>query len=251
MKWTVVAAFLSAAACATAHPVASAQADPSCTAGDGTAALADCLTPTQTPAYYVAQGNQYFDALDRSAPDTSVPTYSVNVARWEWPPWLKLTGYTRAQMQGTDKLVKVNAPAVVSPRDCRFFSVEPFCRCRVSFNYDNMGDGKGCAIYEEFTFNDAGEITFVEAWSDLPGDLPFADPGDLWGEGSGVHRLSAKIPGLGAADGLIDPAGAAMTAAASQDAEIADFAARANDFWAAWADENNQNPDYFKVGCGW
>ncbi len=216
------------------------------------AALSTHLTPTQAPAYYVAQGNQYFDALDRSAPADSVPTYSELVARWEWPPWLKLTGYTRTQMQGTDKLVKANAPAVVSHRDCRAFTVQPFGRCRVSFDYDNQGGGKPCPIYEEFTFNDQGEITFVEAWSDQPGLLPMADATDLWGEGSGVHRLSTRIPGLGNATGRIDPTGAAMTAAAASDPEIADFVARTQDFWTFWANENNAaGPNYFSVGCGW
>jgi hypothetical protein len=240
------------AACTSTPAADAGHADPTCSADNGAAALAECLTPTQTPSYYILQGNKYFDALDRSAPDASQPIYAENVARWEWPPWLKLTGYTRTQMQGTDKLVKTQAPAVVSHRDCRYFAVQPFCRCRVSFDYDNQGGGKGCAIYEEFVFNDAGEITFVEAWSDLPGRLPFTDKADLWGEGPGVHRMSAKIPGLGKADGKIDPAGAAMALAASQDAEIADFAARARDFWASWLDENSKaGPDYFKAGCGW
>ena len=51
-------------------------------------ALSTCLTPKQLPAYYADQGNKYFDALDRSSPAASVPTYADLVARWEWPPWL-------------------------------------------------------------------------------------------------------------------------------------------------------------------
>ncbi len=171
---------------------------------------------------------------------------------WPLTPWLKLTGYTRTQMEGTDKLVKSQAPAIVSHRDCRAFSVQPFSRCRVSFDYDNQGNGKGCPIYEEFTFNDQGEITFIEAWSDAPGYLPMADTTDVWGEGSGVHRMSTKIPGLGSATGKIDPEGTWLAQAASVDPEIADFVARAKDFWPAWIDENNKaGPDYFKLGCGW
>ncbi len=253
------AALLLCAACGTATTAATDAQDATtadvsspCTDNNGAAALASCLTPTQSAAYYVAQGNKYFDALDRSAPAESQPTYAERVARWEWPPWLKLTGYTRTQMEGTDKLVKSQAPAIVSHRDCRSFAVQPFCRCRVSFDYDNQGGGKGCPIYEEFTFNDAGEMTFIEAWSDQPGALPMADKADLWGEGASVHRLSAKIPGLGTPTGLIDPEGAAMAQAASADPEIADFLARAKDFWPAWLDENNKaGPDYFKIGCGW
>ncbi len=241
-----------AAAAADAGGADAVAADSSCATSDGASALSTCLTPTQAAAYYVAQGNKYFDALDRSMPADSTPTYSERVARWEWPPWLKLTGYTRVQMEGTDKLVKTNAPAVVSHRDCRAFAVQPFARCRVSFDYDNQGNGKGCPIYEEFTFNDAGEMTFIEAWSDQPGMLPMADKADLWGEGASVHRLSTRIPGLGSASGLIDPAGPSLTQAAAADAEIADFVARANDFWQSWIAANNAaGPDYFKVGCGW
>ncbi len=215
-------------------------------------ALAGCLTPKQLPAYYADQGNKYFDALDRSAPAASVPTYADLVARWEWPPWLKLTGFAREQMVATDKIVKSQAPAVVSHRDCRAFAVQPFARCRVSFDYDNQGGGKPCPIYEEFTFNDLGEITFIEAWSDAAAWLPTADKADAWAEGSGVHRMSSKIPGLGTATGRIDLESAAMTAAASADPEIADFVTRAKDFWTYWMAENDKaGTGYFALGCGW
>ena len=225
--------------------------DPSCSTPDRAGALSTCLTPTQKDAYYVDQGSKYFDALDRSMPADSTPTYSERVARWEWPPWLKLTGYTREQMEGTDKLVKSQAPAVVSHRDCRAFAVQPFARCRVSFDYDNQGGGKGCAIYEEFTFNDAGEMTFIEAWSDSPGYAPM-EKGDPWAEAPGIHRLSTRVPGLGSATGRIDPDGTYMAQAALNDPEIADMVARAKDFWPAWLAENEKaGPDYFKLGCGW
>ena len=213
-------------------------------------ALSVCSTPTHPAAYYVAQANKYFDALDTKAPDDSVPSYSELVARWEWPPWLKLTGYTRDQMTVTDKLVKLGAPAVVSHRDCRFFAVQPFARCRVSFDYLDKG-GKGCPIYEEFTFNDLGEMTFVEAWSDQPALLPFAATADAWGEAPDVLRLSTRVPGLGTGSGKIELDGAAMQAAASQDPLVADFRARAADFWTAFNEAAADAGDYFKTGCGW
>lgn len=194
---------------------------------------------------------RYFDALDRSAAPDRVPAYAELVARWEWPPWLKLTGYTKTQMEATDKLVKAQAPAVVSHRDCRFFAVQPFARCRVSFDYDKMGGGKGCPIYEEFTFNEAGEITFIEAWSDAPGYLPSADAKDLWAQGAAVHRLSTRLPGLGSAAGKLALDTPELAAAAQADAEVADLVARTKNFWAAWAKENASGGDYFKVGCGW
>ncbi len=236
---------------ADAGPVGDASS-PLCPGDSGEGAISTALVARLPPADYVAQGNRYFDAIDVTAPATSVPTYSELVVRWEWPPWLKLTGYTRDQLVDTDKVVKSKAPAAVTPRDCRFFAVQPFARCRVSFQYQEMGNGKPCPIYEEFTFDDLGEITFVEAWSDLPGQLPSADPSDLWAEGASVHRLSTRVPGLGTATGRIDLAGACMTKAAAADVDVADFVLRAGDFWKYWfAESAAGGKDYFARGCGW
>ena len=120
------------------------------------------------------QAERYFDALDETADPLSLPSYSPLAARWEWPPWLLLTGFGAEEMENLDHWVKVFTPASID-RDCRFFDEQPFARCYIVFNY---ADGP-CPIYEEFTFNDAGEMTFIEAWSDLPGMLPFGDP--VWG----------------------------------------------------------------------
>ena len=62
------------------------------------AATAACLTPTQSPEYYVAEALAYFDTLDVDADRGSGPNYHEQVARWEWPPWLLLTGYGAADM---------------------------------------------------------------------------------------------------------------------------------------------------------
>lgn len=218
----------------------------------GAAALSPCAKPKLPPAYYVDQAQRYFDALDVDAPTDSTPTYAELVARWEWAPWLKLTGFTREQMESTDKMVKKFAPANVSHRDCRAFATQPFARCRVSFDYVDQGNGKPCYIYEEFTFNDAGEQTFIEAWSDLPDLTPILDPKDPWGERTPVHRMSTRIPGLGAPSGHIDLDGPAMKQAAALDPEVADFVARTKDFWSSFAAEGEvQGSDYFARGCGW
>lgn len=211
-------------------------------------ALSTALSPTQTDAYYVEQANRYFDALDQSAPVDSRPIYSTLVVRWEWPPWLYLTGYGAEQMEALDEAVRAGTPATISERDCRAFAVQPFARCRVTFEY---ADGP-CPIYEEFTFNDQGEQTFIEAWSDLPGLLPIEDGGDAWAEGADVHRLSTRIPGLGNATGLIDPSSDGMQRAADEDPEIADFVARTQAFWAAWNEAYEAaGDDLFARGCGW
>ena len=211
-------------------------------------ALATALTPKQAPEYYVEQALKYFDTLDTSADPSSVPAYSTLVARWELPPWLWLTGYGRDNMIDTTNAAVAMDPSTVPTRDCRAFSVQPFARCYVSFQYD----AGSCPIYEEFVFNDQGETTFIEAWSDQPGLLPTSDSGDRWAEGPEVKRLSTKIPGLGNATGLIDLSSEAMQRAASADPEVADFVRRAEDFWPTWLQAlDDAGPDYFARGCGW
>ncbi|MDH3201858.1 MAG: hypothetical protein OEM15_13265 [Myxococcales bacterium] len=211
-------------------------------------ALATALKPQQPPEYYVEQANKYFDTLDMSADPNSVPNYSTLVARWELPPWLLLTGYGRDNMIATTEFALQIDPSTVPTRDCRAFPVQPFARCYVSFEYA----AGSCPIYEEFVFNDQGEMTFIEAWSDQPGLLPISDPNDPWAEGPDVHRLSTKIPGLGNATGLIDLNSEAMQRAASEDPEVADFVTRARDFWPSWFQAaEDAGPDYFARGCGW
>ncbi len=212
------------------------------------AATAGCLVPTMEPEYYVDQANKYFDTLDTSRPEDSIPNYSDLVARWEWPPWLLLTGYERQPMIDSSLLLREGDPSTVPERDCRFFEEQPFARCYVVFEYEHGP----CPIYEEFVFNDAGEMTFIEAWSDIPGMLPFTDENDRWAEGPDVNRLSTRVPGLGNPVGRIDPAADWMTEAAGDDEVLLDFIYRANDFWATWLELLAESPeDFFATGCGW
>jgi hypothetical protein len=213
-------------------------------------ARAGCVAPTLSADAYIAQGHAYFDTMDYEPVGTIDPVYGPLVARWEWPPWLKLTGYTRERMIDHDALLAL-MPSVVRERDCRAFDVNPFTRCKVVFYYDDH-DGRPCPIYEEFTFDASGEMTFVEAWSDLDGlrPMPADDP---WAEGDDVYRLSAQIPGLGAPDGrhvpLEDPA---MRAAAEADPNVADFALHASDWLTYWlADYEAAGDDLWARGCGW
>lgn len=211
-------------------------------------ALATASVPRQPPEYYVEQANAYFDTLDTNADRNNVPNYSPLVARWELPPWLWLTGFEKENMILTTELALALDPSTVPTRDCRAFEAQPFARCYVVFEYE---EGP-CPIYEEFVFNDQGEMTFIEAWSDQPGLLPTSDPSDRWAEGPDVYRLSTKIPGLGSPSGLIDLDSEAMQRAAAEDPEVADFVRRAKDFWPSWLQANEDaGPDYFARGCGW
>ena len=216
--------------------------------GDG--ALATCVSATQSDAYYIAQSHAYFDTMDYEPYGEIAPTYSELVARWEWPPWLELTGYTREKIEASDQLLALY-PSVIPERDCRAFDVNPFGRCRVVFYYD-AHDGKPCPIYEEFTFNEAGEITFIEAWSDLPGFLPMPDA-DTWAEGEEVSRLATRIPGLGRPDGRHAPLdGPIMQEAADADPDVASFVAHASDWYAMWLEDvENAGDDMWERGCGW
>lgn len=211
-------------------------------------ATASCLTPTQTPEYYAEQASKYFDTLDIEAPPESKPNYAALVVRWEWAPWLLLTGYTAEAMNDTSAILKQFDPSTVPTRDCRGFDTQPFARCYVVFEYE----GGLCPIYEEFSFNDAGEMTFIEAWSDLDGLRPMTDPADTWAEAADLPRLSNRVPGLGNATGTIDFESPWMKEAAAEDADVADLAARAENWWAAWSDALAAAPaDFFAKGCGW
>ena len=61
-------------------------------------ATAACIEPNRPPEYYVAEAEAHFDTLDLDADRESVPDYHPQVVRWEWPPWLLLTGYTADEM---------------------------------------------------------------------------------------------------------------------------------------------------------
>lgn len=217
---------------------------------DGDGALSTCLTPTMSETYYAEQSSMYFDTMDYTVELETPPAYAELVARWEWPPWLKLTAFGLENITATDTLLLLY-PSVVPERECLAFDTQPFGRCRVVFYYDDH-NGKSCPIYEEFTFNDDGEITFIEAWSDLPGLLPMADEADTWGEGQ-TDRLSARVPGLGRADGLIDLDGDDMLAAAAEDEVLADFLYRANNWQETWLEEYaaSNGDEMWASGCGW
>lgn len=242
----VVAAFI-APGCGDAESPSTSVTD-ACAASHADSALSRCLTPKQPAAYYVEQSQRYFDTLDVSASPATPPNYSELAARWEWPPWLKLTGYTAKILNDTASLVTSRDPSTIPTRECRAFDVQPFGRCHVTFEFE----GGPCAIYEEFTFNDQGEMTFIEAWTDSPALLPMDPSTDPWAEGANVRRLSTRVPGLGAPTGRIDPAGTAMSQVAKTDADVADFAHRAQDFWGTWFEEVATNgKDIYARGCGW
>lgn len=201
---------------------------------DVDSAFATRLTPKFSPDYYIDQGIKYFLTMESSVPNHVQPEYSDLVIRWEWPPWLKLTGFKRRNLINTDILLKLY-PTKYDTIDCQFFEVQPFCRCHVIFNYS----GTRIPIYEEFVFNDLGEITFIEAWSDYPSLLPM-DASDYWAEAPDVERLSTRVPGLGNNEGRIDRKADWMLRAAEKDSDLADMLHRLKYPFGTWVRE------YFK-----
>ena len=210
-------------------------------------ATARCLEPTREPDYYVDQANAYFDTLDINADRDRVPDYHDQVARWEWPPWLLLTGHTRDEMNSTADVLRRLDPSTIPVRDCRFFETQPFARCYVVFEYEEQP----CPIYEEFIFNAEGEMTWIEAWSHQPSLLPQTSE-DAWGEDPNYPRLGGRVLGLGKPQGEIDWTSDEAFARAEGDAEVLDFMERALDWRQAWAARLAESPtDFFSTGCGW
>ena len=157
--------------------------------------LATAINRNRPKSYYEEQCSKYFDTLASNKSITSIPDYWDGVIRWEWPPWLLLTGKGKVAMIGLDALLKLY-PTVVPIREFKVFDVQPFGRSRVTFYY---GDSKDPVhIYEEFSFNERGEMTFIEAWTDQNGLLPVPNKKtDPWAERKDALRLSTMIPGLG------------------------------------------------------
>jgi len=216
---------------------------------DDNAALSTCLEPAFSDDHYIDQSHLYFNTMDADEDRDAGPDYAERVARWEWPPWLKLTAFGREDIIESDLVLRLYE-SVIPERDCRAFDAQPFGRCRVTFYYAEH-EGRGCPIYEEFTFNDLGEITFIEAWSDLVEVLPMPSD-DLWAEGERVTRLSTRIPGLGNSEGRIALESEAMADVAEVDVDVADFVARAGDWRAAWLEElDAAGDDLWERGCGW
>ena len=218
-------------------------------ADDG--ALSTCTPKTMSDEHYIAQSLSYFDTMDSDADMSAGPDYAETIARWEWPPWLKLTGFGRENIEKADTLLRAY-PSIIPERTCLAFDENPFGRCRVVFYYE-AHEGRGCPIYEEFTFNESGEVTFIEAWSDQPDMLPMDATADLRAQGSGVTRLSTRVPGLGTASGAIDLDSQAMADAEAADDDVADLAARARDWATTWFAEleASDGDTMWEVGCGW
>jgi hypothetical protein len=180
------------------------------------------LSPKFPLGYYADQSNKYFNTLDSYTRRDGKPKYSKKVIRYEWSPWLKLTGY-KSWMMKLDFFLTLY-PTKVTNRICQGFDIQPFGRCHVTFIY--KGHEEPVDIYEEFTFNDQGEITFIEAWTDSPMYFPSPNFKDYWAQDNEALRLSTVVPGLGRSDGKIDPRSSEFKKAARENTLVNDLAKR-------------------------
>ena len=180
------------------------------------------LPPVFDEQYYTSQALKYFDTLDSYAPRESKPIYAKKVIRWEWYPWLKLTGY-KSWMMGLDYFLTWYPTKVIN-RDCRHFKTQPFARCHVTFIY--KGHSAPVNIYEEFTFNNLGEITFIEAWTDSEKYFPSNLTTDYWAESESTNRLSTVVPGLGNEAGLLSPKSSSFKQEAQKNENLYDLLIR-------------------------
>ena len=195
--------------------------------------LSTALKPVKSPEYYEKQCDLYFDTLQTKVNEER-PNYSVDVARWEHPPWLLLTGLGKERTRIIDDEIR-KYPCICVNRTHKFFPQQPFGRSRVTFYYgqDNIDKKLNpIHIYEEFTFNDKGEMTFIEAWTDDESETGKLRELDSDGWPTNFARLSTQIPGLGNQNGFVNIHSKYFNEVASKNGSLADFKFRHEHFVA-------------------
>jgi len=201
---------------------------------DGKDALAFTLKPKYSPEYYKLQCDLYFTHLESRIADRVEFYCSLTCVRWEWPPWDLLTGQGMINIMYADMVDRDQNECIVAERNIRFYDVQPFGRAIITIYYgDNIKTRQHpIKIYEEFTFNDFGQVTFIEAWSCQQSEyLPGFDA-----EGWPIEiptRLSYLIPGLGHITGEINVNTEAVQHAALQNKYVADYVERSKHFMLA------------------
>jgi hypothetical protein len=220
------------------------------------------LSPTKPAASYIKRADRYFNQLESKFTHYlfwhgKLPAYAPLVARWEWPPdWYRLTGFQKKPTVDADTLIRDAVPCICVDRSHYFCSTNPFVRSVVTFYYGIKGrkGGDPIYIYEEFTFNDLAEMTFIEAWSISENGFnqltqltrenkPWPDTPPETTQTNGVtdeplpapsfNRLSTQIPGLGYSDGRIDIDGDQMKMAGRNNPTIEEFRKESHHFAAS------------------
>lgn len=192
-------------------------------------ALSTNLTPKFIGKYYIRQCDVYFNSLEPKY-QFFKPNYSKKICRWEWPSSVFLTGYGCKTVHSIDTILRTY-PCLCIEREHRFFKQQPFARSIVTFHYGNDAKTKmkPTRMYFEFTFNDQGQITFIESWLARQGEQLPLFRNDGWPTGE-FYRISTLIPGLGNRQGNIDINSAVMYISGTGDAKVAELRNGAFDF---------------------
>jgi hypothetical protein len=116
------------------------------------------LVKNQPDSYYKKQNDIYFDSLESKSycqkTPFILPSYSVGLVRYEWPPWLLLTGLGSTATSSMDRVFADVNPCVVVDRKHVICEQNPFGRSLVTVCYGKGSSLQAFKIYEEFTFND-------------------------------------------------------------------------------------------------
>ena len=147
------------------------------------------------PNYFTQQVEQYFDSLQTGS--TLFPNYAPDVVRFEWQPWLLLTGNGSDNIKFVDSEIrKYTGYCQVKNRKHRYVKKLNMVQSTVEFFYNNSTNP--IKIYEELTFNKEGQISFIEAWINtdykVDGKLQLPSRGkDGFPEGE-IKRMSLATP---------------------------------------------------------
>ena len=77
-------------------------------------ALSTALKPNRPAEYYFHQAKLYFDSLDTRR-NEALPLYAEKLMRYEWSPWLLLTGFGNRQTHQIDEAIKDQGPGKLLP----------------------------------------------------------------------------------------------------------------------------------------
>ena len=179
--------------------------------------------------YYQTQCDLYFRNQEYKYSGEK-PNYSQLSSRWEYQPTGNgLTGYGGDRMHRSDEMIR-QSPCEVTNRVYKIYDTQPFGRALVTFYYgDNVETKQNpIHIYEEFTFNSQGQITFIEAWA-YDASMAESPSKPFPPDDSRFPRMSRIIPGLGNSEGLIDITSSAFNGSR----QLRGFRASAEYFYAS------------------
>ena len=121
------------------------------------------LMAKEQAEYYKKQCDVYLDTLAATLHPDEIPNLSENVLRWDWTRQ-ELTSRNRDTLIAMDVFCTAMAPDRVTGRQHKIYQEQPLGRSKVQFESEDGSGGDVREMYMEFTFNEKGQISFVESW---------------------------------------------------------------------------------------